>query len=89
MLWSNIYEIYYSDLKGKISLWNGCINNNMYLYPLYQALRYLGITPNEEQKQAIRNRLHVDHSGTVPYGGKEYAYRPLRARTVYVHSDLP
>ncbi|XP_072040782.1 syntaxin-binding protein 4-like isoform X7 [Amphiura filiformis] len=32
------------------------------------ALRYLGITPNEEQKIAIRNRLHVDHSGTVPYG---------------------
>ena len=47
------------------------MNDKMHLYLLNQALRYLGITPNEEQKQAIRNRLHVDHSGTVPYGGEK------------------
>ncbi|XP_076071407.1 syntaxin-binding protein 4-like [Mytilus galloprovincialis] len=32
------------------------------------ALQYLGLEPNAEQQSIMRNRLHVDSSGTVNYG---------------------
>ena len=35
-----------------------------------QALRYLGLEPNENQNKELYDRLNIDENDTVEYGGK-------------------
>ena len=41
---------------------------NVFLY--LQALRYLGLEPNENQNKELYDRLNIDENDTVEYGGK-------------------
>ena len=35
-----------------------------------QALRYLGLEPNESQNKELYDRLNIDENDAVKYGGK-------------------
>ena len=39
------------------------------LFSYLQALRYLGLEPNESQNKELYERLNIDENDTVEYGG--------------------
>ena len=56
-----------------IFFWTFPINHN-YTLNFWQALRYLGFRPTEEQQRELRQRLPSDQGGFVSYGGKNIVF---------------